>query len=59
MQIRQKELAILRAKPPAPEKGFFPLDLPFPFFPKPLSNRFETGQKPRTFTRSLKRRRAS
>ena len=52
MQIRQNELAILWAKDPLPENGLRPLPFPLPFFPKPLSKRFATGQKPVTLTRS-------
>ena len=57
MQILQKLLAILLAKDPGPENEGLPL--PRPFFPNPFSKRLDTGQKPRTFTRSLNLRLAS
>ena len=59
MQILQNELAILLARELEPVNGPLPFDFPLPFLPKPLSNLRCTGQKPRTFTRSLRRLRAS
>ena len=52
-------LRVFLAKDPGPENKDLPLPFPRPFFPNPFSKRLDTGQKPRTFTRSLNLRLAS